>query len=70
MKAVALATALILALALFHPAAATTGTIGLEAGSIAIVLILVTVIISLGTGLTACLYRNDVFPCFQNKAGA
>ena len=70
MKTLALAATLVLALALFHPAAAITGSLAVEGGSIAIVIILVAVFISLGTGLTACLYRNDVFPCFQNKAAA
>lgn len=66
MKSLGLAAALVLALALFHPVAATTGTVGYEAGVIAIVVVLLAAIISMGIGLSVCLYRNDLIPCFAN----
>lgn len=66
MNKLGLAAALVLALALFHPVAATTGTVGYEAGVIAIVVVLLATIISMGIGLSVCLYRNDLIPCLAN----
>ena len=66
MNKLGLAAALVLALALFHPVAATTGTVGYEAGVIAIVVVLLATLISMGIGLSVCLYRNDLIPCFAN----
>lgn len=66
MKSSGLAAVLVLALALFHPVAATTGTVGYEAGVIAIVVVLLATVISVGIGLSVCLYRNDLIPCLAN----
>lgn len=54
---------LLFALALFRPAAAITGTAGLVGGSIAIVLILLATLISIGIGLGTCFYKNDLCTC-------
>lgn len=66
MNKLGLAAALVLALALFHPVSAATGTVGYEAGVIAIVVVLLATIISMGIGLSVCLYRNDLIPCLAN----
>lgn len=66
MNKLGLAAALVLALALFHPVAAATGTVGYEAGVIAIVVVLLATLISMGIGLSVCLYRNDLIPCLAN----
>jgi hypothetical protein len=63
MNKLGLGTVLLLALAFFNPASATTGTLGLEGGAIAITLIVVTVIISIGIGLGSCIYKNDLCSC-------
>ncbi len=68
MKSLAIATALVMALALLHPAAAVEGSLGQPAGGIAIAIIVVAMLISVGSGLTVCLYRSDIIPCFQNRA--
>jgi len=70
MKTMAFVTALLLAMAICQPAAAISGSLGEPAGSIAITLIVVAMLISIGSGLTVCLYRSDVFPCFQRTVGA
>ena len=66
MKLLGFAAALVMAMALFHPVAATTGTVGYEAGVIAIVVVLLILIVSMGIGLSVCLYRNDLIPCLAN----
>ena len=52
------------------PSLGTTGSIGLEAGIIAGILVCLVAIIGIGLGLGVCLYRNDLIPCFQNTAAA
>lgn len=54
---------LLLVLAILNPAFATTGTLGLEGGAIAITLILVATLIAVGIGLGTCIYKNDLFSC-------
>lgn len=66
MKLMGFAAALVLAMTLFHPVAATTGTVGYEAGVIAIVVVLLILVVSMGIGLSVCLYRNDLIPCLAN----
>ena len=66
MKSMCFGAALLLALALFHPVAAATGTVGYEAGVIAIVVVLLAAVISMGIGMSVCLYRNDLIPCLAN----
>lgn len=56
-------TVLLLVLAIFHPALAATGTLGLEGGAIAITLIIVAVFIAVGIGLGSCIYKNDLCNC-------
>lgn len=69
MKTIAIVTALVLALALFQPAAAIEGSLGQPAGGIAIAIICVAMIISVGSSLIVCMYRNDIIPCLQNRPG-
>lgn len=57
------AAVLLLVLALFNPAFAATGTLGVEGGAIAITLMLVAVLVAVGIGLGTCVYKNDLFSC-------
>lgn len=50
------------------PSLGVTGSIGLEAGIIAGILVCIVAVVGVGVGLSACLYRNDLIPCFQNSA--
>lgn len=50
------------------PRLGTTGSIGLEAGVIAGILVTLVAVIAIVLGLSACLYRNDLIPCLQNSA--
>ena len=50
------------------PTLGTTGSIGLEAGIIAAIIICIATVVAIGIGLSACLYRNDLIPCLQNTA--
>ena len=50
------------------PTVGTTGSVGLEAGIIAGILICIVAVVGIVLGLSACLYRNDLIPCFQNTA--
>ena len=52
------------------PQLGTTGSIGLEAGIIAGILITLVAVIAIVLGLSVCLYRNDLIPCLQNTASA
>jgi len=54
---------LLLALAWFSPVSAITGTLGLEGGAIAIVIVLLATLISMGIGLGTCFYKNDLCTC-------
>ena len=60
----------LLCVALCHSVSAATGTLALEGGSIAIVLICVATLISVGLGLSVCLYRSDLCPCLQRTPGS
>ncbi len=51
------------------PEVGTTGTLGLEAGIIAAIVICVASLISVGAGIGVCLYRNDLCPCCQKTPG-
>lgn len=44
------------------PTVGTTGSLGLEAGIIAAILIVAVAVIGVGIGLGVCLYRNDLIP--------
>ena len=50
------------------PRLRVTGSIGLEAGIIAGILVTLIAVIAVVLGLSACLYRNDLIPCLQNAA--
>lgn len=50
------------------PKLGVTGSIGLEAGIIAGILVTLVAVIAIVLGLSACLYRNDLIPCLQNTA--
>lgn len=50
------------------PKLGVTGSIGLEAGIIAGILVCIVAVVGIVLGLSACLYRNDLIPCFQNSA--
>lgn len=50
------------------PKLGTTGSIGLEAGIIAGILVTLVAVIAIVLGLSVCLYRNDLIPCLQNAA--
>lgn len=52
------------------PSLGTTGSIGLEAGIIAGIIVCLVAVIGIGLGLGVCLYRNDLIPCCQNSATA
>ena len=51
------------------PRLGVTGSVGLEAGIIAGILVTLVAVIGIVLGLSVCLYRNDLIPCFQNTAG-
>ena len=59
--------ALVLVLSLLNPALAATGSVGKEAGGIAIALVLVSTFIAVGIGLVTCMYKNDLCSCGGNK---
>ena len=61
------ACVLLVLLAFFSPAHAVTGSLAVEGGSIAIVLILVATFISIGIGLADCIYKNDLCTCGRNQ---
>ena len=69
MKSLAFAAALIMALALLQPAAAVEGSLGQPAGGLAIAIIVIAMLITVVSSLAVCLYRNDIIPCLQHKAG-
>lgn len=50
------------------PSLGVTGSIGLEAGIIAGIIVCIVAVVGVGLGLGACLYRNDLIPCLQNTA--
>ena len=50
------------------PKLGVTGSIGLEAGIIAGILVTLVAVIAIALGLSVCLYRNDLIPCLQNAA--
>ena len=50
------------------PRLGVTGSIGLEAGVIAGILVTLVAVIAIVLGLSVCLYRNDLIPCLQNTA--
>lgn len=52
------------------PQLGVTGSIGLEAGIIAGIIVTLVAVIGIVLGLSVCLYRNDLIPCFQNAASA
>lgn len=58
---------LLLAVSLFNPVLGITGSLAVEGGGIAIVLILVATFIAVGIGLGTCFYKNDLCTC--GKAG-
>lgn len=60
-------TVLLLLLAYLNPALAITGSLGLEGGAIAIVLILVATFVAIGIGLGTCIYKNDLCTCGRNQ---
>lgn len=66
MKHLLLCALFVLALAV-DSAVGTTGTLGLEAGIIAAIIVCVATIISVGIGIGVCLYRNDLCPYFQKS---
>ena len=57
-------------LALLQPAFAPTGTISLEGGIIAGIIISLATVIAIGIGFAVCMVRNDLLPCFGGKKGA
>lgn len=58
---------LLLMLALFNPALAATGSLALEGGSIAIVLMLIALLVAVGIGLGTCVYKNDLCSCSKKQ---
>ena len=52
------------------PRVGVTGSIGLEAGIIAGILVCIVAVVAVALGLGVCLYRNDLIPCLQNAAVA
>ena len=54
-------------LAIFNPSLSATGTLGLEGGAVAIVLILVSTFVAVGIGLGMCIYKNDLCSCSNTR---
>ncbi len=67
MNKLGFACVLLVLLAFFNPALAITGTLGVEGGAIAIVLVLVATFIAVGIGLATCMYRNDLCSCGKTQ---
>ena len=63
MNKLGVACVLFLIMSFFNPALAITGTLGLEGGAIAIVLVLLATLIAVGIGLGTCIYKNDLCSC-------
>ncbi len=70
MKLLAVVLSTLFVFALVQPSVGTTGTLGLEGGIIAAIIICIASLIAVGSGIGVCLYRNDLCPFCQKTPGA